>query len=97
MNKENRITLKDMAQRLNRCPKTFRKYVIEYQIPHICLGRDMLFNAAEVENYLSTLTLAKQPSVQLVQASATGKSKTKGNLNKPEKTRNRYASLLGLS
>jgi hypothetical protein len=35
----------------------------------------MLFNAAEVENYLSTLTLAKQPSVQSVQVSAAGKSK----------------------
>jgi excisionase family DNA binding protein len=97
MNTENRITLKEMAQRLNRCPKTFRKYVIEYQIPHICLGRDMLFNAAEVENYLSTLTLANQPAAKTVQVSATRKSKTKQNSNKVNKSRNHYASLLGLS
>jgi excisionase family DNA binding protein len=94
MNTENRITLKEMAQRLNRCPKTFRKYVIEYQIPHICLGRDMLFNAAEVEKFLSNLTLTNQSSVQV---SVTRKSKTKQNINKLDKSRNRYASLLGLS
>ena len=64
MNNENRITLKEMAQKLNRCPKTFRKYVVEYQIPHICLGRDMLFDTTEVENYLSNLTLIKQSSTQ---------------------------------
>jgi excisionase family DNA binding protein len=64
MNTENRITLREMAQRLNRCPKTFRKYVIEYQIPHICLGRDMLFNAVEVENFLTKLTLKDQPPSQ---------------------------------
>ncbi len=69
MNTENRITLKEMAKRLNRCPKTFRKYLIEYKIPHICLGRDMLFNAVEVENYLSNLTLVNQPSVEPVQVS----------------------------
>ncbi len=80
MNKENRITLKEMAQRLNRCPKTFRKYVIEYKIPHICLGRDMLFNAHEVENYLSDLTLMNLPSMRQIQVPITRKSKTKQNL-----------------
>lgn len=97
MKTENRITLKEMAQKLNRCPKTFRKYVVKYQIPHICLGRDMLFNAAEVENYLAALTLANLPSVESSQISKTRISKTNKNSNKPDKSRNRYASLLGLS
>jgi excisionase family DNA binding protein len=97
MNTENRITLKEMAQRLNRCPKTFRKYVIEYQIPHICLGRDMLFNAVEVEKYLSNLTLINQVSAQQIQVSNAKKSKTKPNAKKLDQSKNRYASLLGLS
>ncbi len=97
MNTENRITLKEMAKRLNRCPKTFRKYVVEYKIPHICLGRDMLFNAVEVENYLSNLTFVNQPSVETVQVPNIRKSKTKQNSKNIDKSKNRYATLLGLS
>ncbi len=97
MNTENRITLKEMAQRLNRCPKTFRKYVIEYQIPHICLGRDMLFDAAEVENYLSNLTLMNRAESQQIQGSTAKKSKTKKGEKNSNKLRNKYANLLGLS
>ncbi len=97
MSKENRLTLREMAQRLSRCPKTFRKYVIEYQIPHICLGRDMLFDAAEVENYLSNFTRINQSSTQEVTIQIAGKSKTKSNTKNSDKSRNRYANLLGLS
>jgi len=97
MNTENRSTLKEMAQKLNCCPKTFRKYVIEYQIPHICLGRDMLFNAAEVENYLSNFTLMNQSLTRKSEAAISGKLKTKRNSKKLEQSRSRYASLLGLS
>ena len=97
MKTENRITLKEMAQKLNRCPKTFRKYVIEYQIPHICLGRDMLFNVAEVENYLSNFTLMNQSSTRRSEVAVSRKLKTKRNSKKLEQSRNRYASLLGLS
>ena len=97
MNKEKRITLKEMAQRINRCPKTFRKYVIEYKIPHICLGRDMLFDAAEVENYLTNLTFANQQTTYQNQKTTTRKQKTKLNLKNIDKSKNRYASLLGLS
>ena len=97
MSTEKRITLKEMAQRLNRSPKTFRKYVIGYKIPHICLGRDMLFNATEVENYLSNLTLLNQQSNAQIQVSSLRKSETKQNSKKSEQTRNRYANLLGLS
>ncbi len=87
MNTENRITLKEMAKRLNRCAKTFRKYVIEYEIPHICLGRDMLFNAAEVENYLSNFTLMNQSSGRKSETSVSRKLKTKRNSKKLEQSR----------
>jgi len=97
MSKENRLTLREMAQRLNRCPKTFRKYVIEYQIPHICLGRDMLFDTTEVENYLSNFTLINQSSTQEFPIQIARKSKTKSNTKNSDKSRNRYANLLGLS
>ena len=97
MKTEKRITLKEMAQKLNRCPKTFRKYVVEYQIPHILLGRDMLFDAAEVENYLSNLTLINQLSTVESGVSVSKISKTKPNSKKPEQSKSRYASLLGLS
>ncbi len=96
MNTENRITLKEMAQRLNRCPKTFRKYVIEYQIPHICLGRDMLFDAVEVEKYLSNLTLINQLPTPQFRVSNAKKTKTKLNSKKLDQSKERYASLLGL-
>ncbi len=95
MNTENRITLKEMAQKLNRCPKTFRKYVVEYQIPHICLGRDMLFNAVEVEKFLSNLTLINQLSAHHVQVSNAKKSKTKLNSKNLDQSKDRYASMLG--
>jgi excisionase family DNA binding protein len=49
------LSLSEMAHRLNFHPKTFRKYVIENQIPHIKLGRDMRFDATKVERYLETL------------------------------------------
>lgn len=95
MNSKYRLTLNEMAQRLNRCPKTFRKYIVEYRIPHIRLGRDMLFDANEVENFLSHLTMINQAAVHKNQRSAAGKVKTK--LHTKNKTNNRYASLLGLS
>lgn len=95
MSKEPRITLKEMAQQLNRCPKTFRKYVIEYQIPHICLGRDMLFDAVEVENYLSNFTIMNLPTIRGVQDITAKRVKNK--TNSKNKSNNRYASLLGLS
>lgn len=96
MNTENRITFKEMAQRLNRCPKPFRKYVIEYRSPHICLGRDMLFNAVEVENFLTNLTLRNQPPIQENQIPNIKQFKAEQNLKNLNLPKNRYASLLGL-
>lgn len=46
------LNLSEMASRLNRCTKTFTKYVDQYDIPHIRLGRDLLFDPVKVETYL---------------------------------------------
>lgn len=54
------LTLSEMAGRVNRSTKTFRKYVLEYSVPHVRLGRDLLFDEAEVLAYLKTLTDKKQ-------------------------------------
>jgi hypothetical protein len=86
-NQQVRISLKEMAQRLNRCPKTFRKYVIEYQIPHICLGRDMLFNAVEVEDFLTALTLKNQSYIQQYEKPNSKQSRPKQNLKKLDQSK----------
>jgi len=93
---QKRITIKEMAQRLNRCEKTFRKYVIEYKIPHIRLGRDMLFNADEVESYLLNLTMKSADSLSDA-SSAKTKAKTNKSLKHQDKSKNKYAKLLGIS
>lgn len=93
---EKRVTLKEMARLLNRCEKTFRKYVCEYQIPHIRLGRDMLFNVSEVENYLKFMTMTHSKE-QAQRNSTKVISKTKRNLNNLDKSKNKYANLLGIS
>ena len=54
------LTLTQMAERLNRCPKTFRKYVDALDIPHIRLGRDLLFDAAEVTAHLKAQSEIKR-------------------------------------
>jgi hypothetical protein len=50
-----RLTLTQIAERYNRCTKTFLKYVDELGIPHIKLGRDRLFDPVEVDAYLRTI------------------------------------------
>lgn len=92
-----RLTLKQMAGHLNRCEKTFRKYVWEYKIPHIRLGRDMLFNAQEVEAYLVNLTMSEVQNIDSKDSVKTAKSKVKKNVSKINKSKNKYAKLLGIS
>lgn len=46
------LSLNEMAAQLNRCGKTFAKYVRKYDIPHIRLGRDMLFDPERVIAFL---------------------------------------------
>ncbi len=93
---QQRVTLKEMARILHRCEKTFRKYVGEYKIPHIRLGRDMLFNVAEVENHLRNFTITTQ-NIEPVKNSSGARSKSKRTLTNSDKSKNRYANLLGLS
>jgi excisionase family DNA binding protein len=95
--RQRRVTLKEMARLLNRCEKTFRKYVVEYQIPHICLGRDMLFNVEEVESYLKNMTMMNENSTSAAAATTKSKSKSKRNKTNLDKSKNKYANLLGLS
>lgn len=61
------LTSQEMAQRLNRCQKTFAKYVRSYKIPHIKLGRDMLFDEAEVIAFLKDLSQeTRSPAIRKV-------------------------------
>src|SRR5687768_12079828 len=92
-----RLTLKQMADYLNRCEKTFRKYVLEYKIPHIRLGRDMLFNAEEVETYLVNLTMSEARNIDSEDSVKAAKSKIRKNVTKINKYQNKYAKLLGIS
>jgi excisionase family DNA binding protein len=60
-----KLNLKQMAKRLNQTPKTFRKYVDLYRIPHIKLGNRFLFDAEKVERYLENVTMeaVKEPKI----------------------------------
>ena len=92
-----RVTLKEMARLLNRCEKTFRKYVLEYKIPHIRLGRDMLFDAEEVEKFLLNLTMESSLNSAGKKPVNARKYGVKNNSSKLRKTQNKYAKLLGIS
>lgn len=94
---QKRLTLKQMARHLNRCEKTFRKYVLEYKIPHIRLGRDMLFDAEKVENFLQNLTMSNNSVETDGKFVSSTKSKRKTHISKLNKPQNKYAKLLGIS
>lgn len=87
------LTLKEMAHRLNRCERTFRKYVDEYGIPHIRLGRDLLFNHLEVESFLKNKTAAESVAGTRLETK-TKSAQTSKTL--PRYQGNRFASLLEL-
>jgi excisionase family DNA binding protein len=97
MSKQKLVTLKEMAEILNRCPKTFRKYVEKYNIPHIRLGRDMLFNALEVVTFLRDMTVRCQETEAEVNPIPEKTSENKTNSKELNKSQNKYANLLGLS
>lgn len=44
-----RLTLAEMAERLNFTAKTFKKHVDERGIPHLRIGRSLRFDPVEVE------------------------------------------------
>lgn len=47
-----KLTLSEMAARLQITPKTFNKYVELYQIPFLGLGRNKRFDPEKVEKHL---------------------------------------------
>jgi hypothetical protein len=82
------ITLKEMAKILSRCPKTFARYVELYDIPHIRLGRDLLFDPAKVEAHLEA-----QSEKRRTKRIELAKPRIR---NYPNADTDRYAQLLGL-
>jgi hypothetical protein len=54
------LTLSQMAERLNRSSKTFLKYVSLYDVPHIRMGRDLLFDEGKVVAHLEKITEKKK-------------------------------------
>lgn len=54
------LTLSQMAERCNRSTKTFRKYVLDYDVPHIRMGRDLLFDENKVLAHLEKITEQKK-------------------------------------
>lgn len=52
MNQGKLLSLEEMAAELGKCSKTFAKYVRKYRIPHLKLGRTMLFDQVEVIAFL---------------------------------------------
>ncbi len=89
---QNRITLSEMAIRLNRSAKTFRKYVILYKIPHIKLGRDMLFDPSKVERFLESFAATEQSP----DAPPKIVSKKKIEINSPSAQKDFFLRELGL-
>ncbi|MGI8468927.1 MAG: hypothetical protein ACR2N3_10785 [Pyrinomonadaceae bacterium] len=61
-----RVKLSVMARILSRCPKQFKQDVKKYDIPHLGIGRDLLFYPQEVEEYLSELTKARNSKLKEV-------------------------------
>lgn len=57
------LSLSQMAERLNRSPQTLRKYIDEYEIPHIRMGNDFLFDEQEVIAHLKSRTAKKKEPV----------------------------------
>jgi hypothetical protein len=92
-----RIKLPEMARLLSRSAKQFRVDVKKYSIPHLCLGRDKLFDPEEVERFLTGKQepIAKHTLTQLfvVANSPKHSQKTETETLHTE----RYKSLLGLT
>lgn len=59
------MTLKEIASKYDRTPKTFRKYVLELGIPHVRLGRSMIFDPGKVERFLEGKTLSPVRTLDL--------------------------------
>lgn len=86
-------TLHEIAAEYRVCDKTFRRRVRELGIPHIKLGREMLFVPEKVERYLEELTRSNVKANVLDFKPKPSKKITK---QKRAGDRGRYASMVGL-
>ena len=87
-----RLTLEEMAAELRFTPKTLRKYITLYKIPHAGLGRDLRFDRAEVWEHLKGIYAPAGDELP---------AKLKPEKLKKQKTRRspgsqRYTEMLGL-
>jgi hypothetical protein len=76
------LDLESAAKHFHRSPRQFRDDVKRLTIPHIRIGRRMLFDAARVELYLESIDNANKPERSGVKRSV--------------KPVNKYAEALGL-
>jgi excisionase family DNA binding protein len=81
--------LKESAEYFGLTEKTFRKYVIEYHIPHIRFGRVRLFDLPKVEAFLESI------SFDFTEKQEFAPLKVKSNV-RAIGSNSRYAKLLGL-
>lgn len=66
-----RLTLPEMAKRLNFSPKTFRKYVATLRIPHFMVGKAMRFDPVEVEAQFRVVPSTPKPIARRTRAKNT--------------------------
>jgi hypothetical protein len=76
------LDLEATAKHFHRSPRQFRDDVKRLAIPHIRIGRRMLFDAARVELFLESLETTNKPERSSVKRSV--------------KPVNKYAEALGL-
>lgn len=54
------LTLSEMSSQLNTCTKAFRGHVTKQKIPHIKIGRRLMFDRDVVVAHLSQVSTDKQ-------------------------------------
>lgn len=101
-NFKHRVKLPEMARLLSRSPKQFRRDVANYEIPHLKLGRDKLFDPEEVEQLL--LSKSFEPRLSRSRSSTKSKPvnsslipKTLPENSTAKERKRRYEIMLGLS
>ena len=87
------LTLEEMAAELRFTPKTLRKYIALYKIPHAGLGRDLRFRSEEVWEHLK---LIQASTAAVDQPSKLKPEKLKRQKTKRSPSSERYTQLLGL-
>ena len=92
------VKLPVMARLLSRSVKQFRDDVDNYQIPHIKLGRDKLFDPEKVAHHLSEKS--PPPAARTVSAqtgTADAPAETRRKIESGTAANDRYKLLLGLA